>query len=435
MAGEQLGQRCGRHARPRPTRRPGRTPRTGAVVARVRASAVARRSRRRAICSSAARATEALGSNNWVVDGTLTASGKPLLANDPHLARSMPSTWYLAHIVGRRLRRHRRHAARRAGRRARPQPLHRLGRDQRRRRRRGSVSRAARRDRHARRVPRRAGAAHDHPRNDRRQGRARRCTLDVRVTRHGPLVSDAINANNADVDDDAEAAAARAAGVPLDGARSPTTRRCASFLQLNEARNWDEFTAALRDFVVPSQNFVYADVDGHIGYYAPGRIPIRAQRRRLAAGRRLDRRGRVDRLGAVRRAAAHLRSARALHRHRQPPAGAGRLSATSSGSSGRSRTARSGSPICSPRTGRPQADAGRLRAHPGRHAVAAREGAAAAAARARARRATPRDRQALEHAARDGTSTRAATAPPRRSSRPGFCGWRRRSPATSSARC
>ena len=45
---------------------------------------------------------------------------------------------------------------------------------------------------------------------------------------------------------------------------------------MNEARNWTEFTDALRGYVVPSQNFVYADVDGHIGYYAPGRIPMRA---------------------------------------------------------------------------------------------------------------------------------------------------------------
>src|SRR5204862_2501064 len=42
--------------------------------------------------------TEAIGSNNWVVDGTLTASGKPLLANDPHLAARIPSVWYLAHM-------------------------------------------------------------------------------------------------------------------------------------------------------------------------------------------------------------------------------------------------------------------------------------------------------------------------------------------------
>jgi penicillin amidase len=49
-----------------------------------------------------------------------------------------------------------------------------------------------------------------------------------------------------------------------------------AFLLLNEARNWDDFTTALRHFAAPSQNFVYADVDGHIGYYLPGHIPIRA---------------------------------------------------------------------------------------------------------------------------------------------------------------
>src|SRR5207248_10904932 len=43
---------------------------------------------------------EALGSNNWVVDGSLSATGKPLLANDPHLGARIPSTWYLAHVVG-----------------------------------------------------------------------------------------------------------------------------------------------------------------------------------------------------------------------------------------------------------------------------------------------------------------------------------------------
>jgi acyl-homoserine lactone acylase PvdQ len=41
---------------------------------------------------------DALGSNNWVVDGTMTASGKPLLANDPHLGAQIPSLWYLAHL-------------------------------------------------------------------------------------------------------------------------------------------------------------------------------------------------------------------------------------------------------------------------------------------------------------------------------------------------
>src|SRR5207237_189269 len=41
------------------------------------------------------------------------------------------------------------------------------------------------------------------------------------------------------------------------------------------ARNWREFTEALSHHSGPTQNFVYVDVDGHIGYYGAGRIPIR----------------------------------------------------------------------------------------------------------------------------------------------------------------
>jgi penicillin amidase len=41
---------------------------------------------------------EGIGSNNWIVDGTRTASGKPLLANDPHLGLSAPSIWHIAHL-------------------------------------------------------------------------------------------------------------------------------------------------------------------------------------------------------------------------------------------------------------------------------------------------------------------------------------------------
>src|SRR5206468_7569894 len=40
------------------------------------------------------------GSNNWVVSGARTATGKPLLANDPHRALSLPSLRYLTHLIG-----------------------------------------------------------------------------------------------------------------------------------------------------------------------------------------------------------------------------------------------------------------------------------------------------------------------------------------------
>ena len=136
-----------------------------------------------------------------------TASGKPLLANDPHLGAQRAVALVSRAHDGRRLRRDRRDAAGRAGGRHRPQPPHRVGRDQRRRRRR-RISIASDSMPPARTPS--SGAAqepltHRHARRSRSRAR-HRCTIDVRITRHGPLVSDAINANNAASDARAEAA-------------------------------------------------------------------------------------------------------------------------------------------------------------------------------------------------------------------------------------
>ena len=49
-----------------------------------------------------------------------------------------------------------------------------------------------------------------------------------------------------------------------------------ALLGLNKARDFTQFRTALRDLAAPSQNVIYADVDGHIGYQAPGVIPVRA---------------------------------------------------------------------------------------------------------------------------------------------------------------
>lgn len=220
--------------------------------------------------------TEGVGSNNWVIDGTRTASGKPLLANDPHLGASMPSLWYLAHmsagafdVIGATLP---------------GAPAVAIGRNR-------SIAwgetnvAADVQDLYLEKLDE-AGRAAEY------QGRmeplfivqeeikvkgAAPVTIDVRISRHGPLVSDAINAMNA------SSAAAPTAAAPdrlpplafrwtaLDD--DDTTIE--AFLQLNEARNWNDFLDAMRLFITPSQNFVYADVDGHIGYVLPGRIPIR----------------------------------------------------------------------------------------------------------------------------------------------------------------
>jgi penicillin amidase len=87
----------------------------------------------------------------------------------------------------------------------------------------------------------------------------------VRITRHGPIM----NAVSGDIGEDAEPLAMQ--WTALQG-----TPLMQSILRYDRAQNWDEFRAALQDFAAPSQNFVYADVDGNIGYQAPGWIPIRA---------------------------------------------------------------------------------------------------------------------------------------------------------------
>jgi penicillin amidase len=218
--------------------------------------------------------TEALGSNNWVVDGSMTASGKPMLANDPHLSAKVPSTWYLAHVSGGDLDI--------IGATLPGSPVVALGRN------RfiawGATNVAADvEDLYRERLDAAGRTAEFRGTNEPltvlpetilvRGGSPVR--LAVRLSRHGPLVSDAINANNLE-------SRVIPRPAPLEPlafrwtALDPDDTTLLAFLQLNQARNWDDFTSALSGFVTPSQNFVYADVDGHIGYYAPGRIPIRA---------------------------------------------------------------------------------------------------------------------------------------------------------------
>jgi penicillin G amidase len=217
---------------------------------------------------------EALGSNNWVVDGTLSATGKPLLANDPHLGTHIPSLWYLAHMTAGDFDV--------AGATLPGAPAVAIGRN------RfiawGETNVAADvEDLYLEHVD--ASGKNAEFRGAQEPMRiipetiavkgAQPIRVDVRVTRHGPLVSDALNAISA---------AAKTEPKPLTyeplafrwTALDEDDATVVAFLKLNEARNWNDFTAALRHFVVPSQNFVYADVDGHIGYYAPGRIPVRA---------------------------------------------------------------------------------------------------------------------------------------------------------------
>ncbi len=112
--------------------------------------------------------------------------------------------------------------------------------------------------------------------------------ITVRETRHGPLFSDVSDAADevadglaSGIDDgplgeagsDGEPAASHA--VALRWVALEPANTMDALPRFMRARNWQEFRDAARDFAVPSQNLVYADVDGHIGYQAPGRIPVR----------------------------------------------------------------------------------------------------------------------------------------------------------------
>jgi penicillin amidase len=200
------------------------------------------------------------GSNNWVLNGSHTKSGKPLLANDPHLSHSIPSVWYMIHlkapgldvsgvslagmplvIIG-----HNEHIAwgmTNTGPDVQDLYIESFNlRDPNKYLHNGQWVDAEVRDE----VIRVRGQRDYH--------------LTVKVTRHGPIISH----------DGGRDLALRWTGLEPRAIRFP-------FLRINQASNWQEFTAALRDFTVPMQNFVYADVEGNIGYFAAGLVPIRKQ--------------------------------------------------------------------------------------------------------------------------------------------------------------
>lgn len=102
--------------------------------------------------------------------------------------------------------------------------------------------------------------------------------LRVRESVHGPLISDvssefATVGANAPTDEPGERGSGYAVALAWTALEPAPTAD--AILELNRASNWDEFRAAAADFSVPAQNLVYADREGHIGYQAPGRVPIR----------------------------------------------------------------------------------------------------------------------------------------------------------------
>lgn len=103
-------------------------------------------------------------------------------------------------------------------------------------------------------------------------------TLHIRETAHGPLLSDVskeLSTVGANAPTDKPGDRGNGYAVALQWTALQPTTTADAVLALNRAGNWDEFRAAASDFAVPAQNMVYADREGHIGYQAPGLVPIR----------------------------------------------------------------------------------------------------------------------------------------------------------------
>lgn len=224
---------------------------------------------------------DGIGSNSWVVAGSRTTTGKPLLANDPHLGTSIPGIWYQTGlhcrtvnaacpfdvagfsfsglpgiVIG--------HNAKVSW------GFTNLGPD---------VS-----DFYLEKV---TGSTYLRDGKDVpltvstetiKVAGGNDVTLPVLATVHGPILSGVV---------DSIGAVGRNALVRLTPQQDtyavslawtglvPSTTADAVF-ELDAAQDFTQFRAAAKKFVVPAQNLVYADTEGHIGYQAPGLIPVRA---------------------------------------------------------------------------------------------------------------------------------------------------------------
>jgi penicillin amidase len=198
------------------------------------------------------------GSNDWVVSGAHTVTGKPLLCDDMHLGHQMPNLWYEAHLKSGNLDV--------AGVTLPGMPFVVVGHNQRIAWGFTNVGPTVT-DVYIENFN--AQGAYETPKGW-VQPEHRMETIhvkgkpdvnvDVKITRHGPIITELIPG---------ETRPLALRWTLYDGLRIP-------FFDVNSAQNWDEFRRAFSQLDAPGQNVVYADVDGNIGYQATGKVPIRA---------------------------------------------------------------------------------------------------------------------------------------------------------------
>jgi len=199
-----------------------------------------------------------IGSNNWVLSGIHTVSGKPLLSNDMHLGHQMPNLWYEVHlhsgnfdVAGVSLPGH---------------PFVVVGHNRRIAWGFTNVGPAAEdayietfNDAHQYLTP--DGWKDPEVRHEIIHVKGKpTVSVEVQITRHGPIATELYAGESRKI---------ALKWTLYDGVRDP-------FFRVDSAQNWEEFRQALSEFDAPGQNVVFADIDGNIGYQTTGKIPIRA---------------------------------------------------------------------------------------------------------------------------------------------------------------
>ena len=210
---------------------------------------------------------EFAGSNNWVVSGKLSKTGKPLLANDPHLAITIPPIWYQIHlnspemnVIGVSIP---------------GTPMVVIGHNE-------NIAWGVtysyvdvqdlyieKLDKEQRKYFYKGKWRNlkIYRQEIKIRGKKKPKVIEIKWTHRGPIISPWVLKSDKPIS---------LRWTIYDGGRTPE-----AIYLIDKARNWKEFLKAVSLFDSPSLNFVYADKDGNIGYYLTGKIPIRKNHRGL----------------------------------------------------------------------------------------------------------------------------------------------------------
>jgi len=205
------------------------------------------------------------GSNAWVVSGAKSVTGKPILANDPHLMLMSPARWYELHINAPNLDV--------SGMSIPGVPFVIVGRNQRVA---WGVTNAMMDDEdfYIEQVD-----SLQHPTRYRFNNTwlSIQETVDTIVVKGSlPVALSIYKTHRGPIVNKMEAGAQDASSlISMRWTGSEISNDAGAFYRIDKSNNWQDFQDALKLFTVPAQNFVYADIDGNIGYRTGGKLPIR----------------------------------------------------------------------------------------------------------------------------------------------------------------